>query len=102
MLKVFKYSVKVGADLVSLEMPKGAQLLSFQCQDEQPCLWALVDPAAEKETRNFRFAGTGHPIEEELSSLKFIGTAQMMGGCLIWHLFEIAPVTITSVTNART
>lgn len=91
MLKVFKYPVKI-VDHVSIGMPEGARLLSFQCQGEQPCLWALVDPTAKKETRNFRFVGTGHPIEESPGSLRFIGTAQMMGGSLIWHLFEVVEV----------
>lgn len=88
MLRVFKYPVKI-VDHVSIAMPKGARLLSFQSQGGHPCLWALVDPVAEKETRNFRFVGTGHPVEEDPTSLQFVGTAQMMDGALIWHLFEI-------------
>ncbi len=88
MLKVFKYPVKID-DHVSIDMRKGAKLLSFQTQGEQPCLWALVGETKEMETRHFRFAGTGHPIEGDPSSLKFIGTAQMAGGSLIWHLFEV-------------
>lgn len=88
MLRVFKYPVKID-DRVSIKMRKGAQLLSFQTQGEQPCIWALVRETKEMETRHFRFAGTGHPIEEDSSSLQFIGTAQMMGGALIWHLFEV-------------
>ncbi len=94
MLKVFKYSMRTG-NYASIAMPKGAKLLSFQCQGHTPCLWALVDPSAEIETRKFRFSGTGHPIEEDPESLRFVGTAQMAGGALIWHLFEIAPVKAT-------
>ena len=85
MSKVFKYLVRA-VDRVTLEMPKGAKLLSFQCQNDQLCLWALVDPKAPTETRSFRVVGTGHPIEEPG---EFVGTAQMRGGLLVWHLFEI-------------
>jgi hypothetical protein len=37
----------------SISMPKGAELLSIQVQRGIPCIWALVDPAAEKEERRF-------------------------------------------------
>ncbi len=94
MKKIFKYPIQVG-DHVSINLPVGAKLLSFQCQGEQPCLWALVDPEAPLEARQFRFAGTGHSIEEPSEDLQFVGTAQMMGGSLVWHLFEIAPLEIT-------
>ena len=96
MNKVFKYPVKI-EDHVTLEMPKGAKLLSFQCQYDQPCLWALVDPEAPLESRTFRFVGTGHPIEEPAEKLSFVGTAQMRGGALIWHLFEITEVELGGV-----
>ncbi len=88
MQKVFKYPVRVD-DHLTIELPRGAELLSFQCQGEQPCLWALVDPKAEMVKRYFRFVGTGHPIEEPSEVLRFIGTAQMQGGALIWHMFEV-------------
>lgn len=88
MRKVFKYEVPV-ADKLSLSLPEGAKLLTFECQFDQPYLWALVDPDAKKETRRFRLAGTGYPLEEPDEKLRFVGTAQMYGGGLIWHLFEV-------------
>ncbi len=90
MLKVFKYPVNI-APIVSVDMPKGATLLSFQLQGAQPCLWALVDPFEEKETREFRVVGTGHDIEDS-DSLRFVGTIQMMDGILIWHLFAVVKI----------
>lgn len=87
-LAVWKFPVKV-EDYVAIEMPAGAKLLAFQAQHEQPCLWALVDPAAPVEMRRFRLAGTGHPIKEVASNLSHIGTCQMLHGGLIFHLFEV-------------
>lgn len=86
MKKVFKYPVEV-SDKFSLLLPMEARILAVQMQRDKPCLWALVDPNAPVETRNFRVAGTGNPIEEE--NLEYIGTFQMAGGNLVWHLFEI-------------
>ncbi len=87
-MRIFKYSLVPG-DYLTLQMPKGAEILSVQCQKDTACIWALVDPDQPLETRKFRWAGTGHPITETKKQLKFIGTFQMRGGDLIFHLFEI-------------
>lgn len=86
MKRIFKYPVAIN-DYIEIEMPKGAQILDAQAQAEVPCIWALVDPSQPKETRRFRFAGTGHPIKE--TNLIHIGSFQMAGGALIFHMFEI-------------
>ena len=88
MVKIFKYPVSI-TDSFTLDMPKGADILSFQIQEGNPYIWALVNPEAEIEKRTFRLAGTGHPIEELPLDLFFIGTVQMVGGNLVWHLFEV-------------
>lgn len=87
-LSVWKFEIPID-DYVELQMPKGAKLLAFQTQNEVPCLWALVDPAAEIQKRRFRFAGTGHLISNRPASLEYVGTCQMRGGAFVWHLFEI-------------
>ena len=69
-----------------LEIPKGAELLSVHEQGEDICLWVLVDPTAEKEVRRFRGFGTGHDIPD--MTLKFVGTAHLHGGGLVFHVFE--------------
>ncbi len=83
---IWKFNFKINDD-VQIEMPKGAEVLSVQNQNEQPALWAICDTEAEKETRKFSISGTGHPINTD--GKKFIGTFQMSGGALVWHLFEI-------------
>lgn len=88
-LAVWKFQIPI-ADDVAIQMPKGAKFLAFQTQNEQPCLWVLVDPAEEKETRRFHVAGTGHPILDG-PKLDYIGTCQVRGGALVWHLFELSP-----------
>lgn len=69
-------------------MPAGAQILSVQAQRGLPKLWALVDEQAEEKVpRDILTVGTGHPILELLGP--FIGTYQMEGGALVWHVFEV-------------
>lgn len=92
MKRVYKYEVPF-EDEFSLNLPKGAQILSFQSQvsasglQELPVIWVLVDPSLkQEETRFFRMAGTGHPIEGDFGA--FIGTAQFLGARLTFHLFE--------------
>lgn len=68
-----------------LEMPKGATILSCQPQGEQVCLWALVDPAAEKEIRECATIGTGWTIDD-VARVAYVGTVQV--GEFVWHVFE--------------
>ena len=88
MKRVYKYPLEVN-DEVSVNMPKGARVLSVQVQNGRPCLWAAVDPCeTSQEERRFRIAGTGHPIEDDVVD-GFIGTIQMYDGRLVFHVFEI-------------
>ncbi len=75
-------------DIIKIEMPKDAEILTVQSQNTYPMIWAKVNPNNELEIRNFRIYGTGHKINEE-EKLKYIGTFQMAGGNFIGHLFEI-------------
>lgn len=86
MRTVWKYELAID-DYIDVEIPKGAEILTFQIQSDKPCIWCLVDPNVEKETRRFRLAGTGHDIKED--NLKYIGSCQVHEGVLIFHLFEI-------------
>lgn len=89
MLKVFKYEMPLN-DYFDLDLPRGAKILKVDTQFDLPQLWALVDPDESiMEMRKFRFAGTGHPIVEELEKLEFIDTFQMRDGNLIFHVFEV-------------
>lgn len=99
MATVYKYPVPLEG-VFQLDLPKGARLLSFQAQRDEACLWALVDPEALSETRSFRLAGTGHPIDMPAARLAFVGTAQFRGGSLVFHLFEITAIEAPSPSPA--
>lgn len=80
-----KYAIDPAFDTV--EMPKGAKVLTVQTQDNKPFIWALVDAnAREFEERKFVPYGTGHLLPDEPGT--YIGTFQLNGGSLVFHLFD--------------
>ena len=83
---IYKYPLNMD-DVIKVQMPEGAKVLTVQMQGGSPYIWAGVDPDAPKVERRFRMYGTGHPIDPNLS-LEYINTFQMHGGALIFHLFE--------------
>ena len=88
MMRVYKYPLEI-QDVVRVVMPKGAKVLTVQVQHGRPCLWAAVDPSQmDLEERLFRIAGTGHAIVDEIVN-DYIDTFQMLGGQLVFHVFEI-------------
>lgn len=89
MKTVWKFNIGYD-DYSYISVPIGAVIISFQTQYERPTLWFLCDPdEPKKEVRKFRLAGTGHNITEE--NLAFVGTVQLRGGQIVFHLFEILP-----------
>jgi hypothetical protein len=85
-MKVYKFDLPL-EDIATIRMPKNAQVLYVAVQDGIPRVWALVSPTAPKETRNFRVAGTGHPIGKTVG--RHIGSFQMHDGALVFHVFEL-------------
>lgn len=69
-------------------MPMGTKILTVQSQGDSPCLWTLVNTDNKRETRNFRIYATGQDIDWPLEHLQYIGTFQLYGGSLVWHVFE--------------
>lgn len=70
----------------TIEMPEGAQILSLQTQHNEPQIWALVDPGADKESRTFRAIPTG--AEFSPAGLAYVGTFQINDGSLVFHIYE--------------
>lgn len=58
----------------TLKMPIGAEILSVQTQFDKPCLWALVEPNAEKEDRVSAYVLSiyTHIIPNRVSSSKYL------------------------------
>ena len=87
MKTIWKFNVTQALiEPITLELPGGYEILSLQVQNGHICFWALVDPEAPKLESRFAIYGTGHDVPAEPG--EFIGTVQMFGGNLIWHVFE--------------
>lgn len=86
-LTVWKFALKI-ADVQGIDMPVDAKILAVQVQRGTPCLWALVNKTGIiPERRTFAIYGTGHPIPDEPGT--HIGTFQVDGGTLVFHVFEV-------------
>lgn len=80
---MWKFQLELSSGSQQISMPDVADVVHFEMQGEKPCIWAHVDPNADRETRYFSIYGTGHPIPDDLVYHK---TCQH--GQFVWHLFE--------------
>lgn len=89
MQTIYKYPFPV-ADSFSLDLPSGAIILHVECQNGQPCIWALVDTEALPERRTFYLFGTGHPLNiDDFGWSNHLATFQQ--GPFVWHMFQDRP-----------
>ncbi len=83
MKTIYKYEIPIDDEIV-LRLPVGFEILDIQTQRGTPQMWALVDTTAPTEERHFWLRGTGHDCEGLFNHL---GTFQISGGNLVFHLF---------------
>lgn len=83
---IHKYLLSVN-DEQTIFMPYGAKILTVQMQHGYPFLWALVEPVPTHALLPCKILvrGTGHDCP---SVGRYIGTFQMNGGSLVFHVFE--------------
>lgn len=86
MKTIWKFPLEV-RDRQTIAMPAGGRVLSVQVQQDQLCLWALVDPAERVENRTVRIVGTGNPFEGTEDGLDYVGTVQVPP--FVWHVFVL-------------
>ena len=60
---IWKFHLMV-IDKQTVMMPEGSIVLCVQMLGGNPCLWAMVDPAAALRERSFRIIGTGDEIKD--------------------------------------
>lgn len=90
---IFKYEVEPDFLVQHIELPKGADVLSFGVDaNDKLCFWAAVDSRAPKEKHRVACVGTGWDITAllKVETMKFIGTA--VHGPYVWHLFDLGAV----------
>jgi hypothetical protein len=77
-------------DKFEIKMPKDTQLLNVDFDDNNyPCIFGLVYPHKQMETRYFELFGTGQPIHNDMGiERKYIGTFNDGNGEFFGHIFE--------------
>ena len=97
MKTIYKYVLDTALDVIgaprfpyTLELPKGAEILSCVLQNkENICVWAKMDPnETEMVEVEFYIIGTGWPIPDDVDNgLQFIGTVMISDGLYVYHVF---------------
>ncbi len=72
----------------TVQLPKGAKILCVQAQRETPCIWFRTRDTKSKETESRTFAIYGTDHEHHAITGEYIGTFQLQGGALVFHVFE--------------
>lgn len=86
MRTIYKYAIQPGQ--FDIHLPKGAKILTVQTQHNQPQMWVMLDTDNNPERRTFVTFPTGGEVPTD-THLGYIGTFQLAGGHLIFHLFEV-------------
>ena len=84
---IWKYTLN--AEKVNIiDMPLGAEVLSVETHGTDIVLYALVN-STEKAQQQIKVItyGTGHAIDVNISDFKFLGTAKLYKGSLMFHVF---------------
>lgn len=87
MNRIYRYELEI-VDRQVIPIPLGSVVLSVapgRSDDFHLDLWALTTGLPDVDY-TFQIFGTGHPMPDDITRLKFIGTCVMSG--LVWHVFR--------------
>jgi hypothetical protein len=82
MKTIHKFPFEV-EDEVVITMPRTARVVLVECQNDQPCMWAIVDTREEPAETRFFVTGTGHPAPDAREHL-----ASFQQGPFVWHVWK--------------
>jgi len=93
MTVIHKHKLRITKIRQTFNIPKSAIILDFQFQDEELCMWVLLDTEKQKDERTFRLIGTGegfdytrlHYYKTVQHTINVVGEGLMT---LVWHIFE--------------
>ena len=87
MRTIYKYEIET-TDTQVLKLPQGAKILCVQVQNEKPCIWALIDTYEDDlYAHTITIVGTGHSVPDNFGAHNYLGTYQLQGGALVFHVF---------------
>lgn len=88
-MQIWRFPLGI-VDKQEVNMPTCASILCVQTKDNEPCLWAEVDPDAPRENRMIEIFGTGKDIPCDMGvHRRYIGTFQTgQLTILVFHVYE--------------
>ncbi len=86
MKTIYKFTLAMG--LTELSIPADAKPLYVAEQGEELQLWIELDTEAARVARCFEVFGTGHDMQSEAGAMSYIGTALMLNGSFVAHVYE--------------
>jgi len=85
-MQIWKFFVQSNCEI---DMPADAEIVEVGAQNNDICIWAVVDPWAHTVTRQFDVIGTGHEFRDvPQHTLKYLGTAHLETDGWVFHVFE--------------
>lgn len=85
MRTIYKFTIPHSRNPHAMELPADAELLSFGLQHGRLCLWVALDTGAKTVPWEFRVVYTGDGLLASVG--KYYGTAHLMSGEIVVHLF---------------
>lgn len=89
MQTIYKYPLNVTPGKVSIEIPRGAQILTVQRDcDGVVCAWVEIDSEVnELEKYTFVVVGTGWDLAKAFPVDKFVYLNTFIEGRFVWHVY---------------
>ena len=89
MKTIYKFAID-STDFQRIKMPSGSSILCVDVVAEMVFIWAEVDTEAASSERVIHTVATGGPMPlvSERGPIRYIGTYQLHGGPLVFHVFE--------------
>lgn len=79
-------TVLASSGVKQIMVPAGSEMLCAREQFEHICVWYRCKPTAPFEPRSLAVVATGEPSPD--ADGRYLGTAILQGGNLVFHVFE--------------
>jgi len=88
----FQLQPQPGTPIAKVQMPQDAVILTAAAQGDSICVWAETNQLNQGNAKDvfFEVYGTGHDmICDEQVGRRYIGTAFLYGGSLVFHVYHV-------------
>lgn len=86
-LEIWKFPIPFNIpNPIPMSMPRDAQILHADVQNDEPMVWAMVDTKAPSVTHHVSMFGTGHNIRFDPG--RHVGSFLVEGGTYVFHVFD--------------